>query len=122
MSAFLTSLDVRYLDGKDWVLLAPLVVVAKDRLIRVPAGTVTDFASVPRLPLAFLLFSGIGDRAATVHDYLYQTGQVTREEADAIFKELLQAEGAGTITSNLMYAGVRVGGASHYQSATAERG
>ena len=115
MSSFLTSLDVRYLDDNKWVLLAPLVVVAANRLIRVPAGFVTDFASVPRIPFAFMLFGNVGHRSATVHDYLYSTGQVSRADADAILKELLQAEGAGTIRANLMYAGVRVAGGSHYK-------
>lgn len=112
---FLTSLDVRYIDGKDWMLLAPLIVMAGDNLIRVPSGFVTDFASVPRIPLAFMLFGNIGHRSATVHDWLYSTGEVSRQEADEILKELLSEEGAGGIRANLMYAGVRLGGASHYK-------
>ena len=112
---FLTTLDVRYHSPDEWELLSPLVVTAEDKLIRVPPGFVTDFASVPRIPLAFMLFGNIGHRAATVHDYLYQTGQVPREEADSILRDLLEEEGAGKIRSNRRYAGVRVGGASHYK-------
>ena len=114
-ATFLTSLDVRCLGGKDWMLLAPFIVIAGDRLIRVPSGFVTDFASVPRIPLAFVLFGGIGDRAATIHDYLYSTGQVSRHEADEILRDLLKEEGAGSIRASLMYAGVRVGGSGHYK-------
>lgn len=115
MARFLTTLDVRHHSPDKWELLSPLVVVAKDKLVRVPPGFVTDFASVPRIPLAFMLFGNVGHRSATVHDYLYQTGQVTREEADAIFKELLAEEGAGSLRANLMHLGVRLGGASHYK-------
>lgn len=114
-TAFLTSLDVRCLGNKEWALLAPFVVVVKGKLIRVPLGFVTDFASVPRIPLAFTLFGGIGDRAATVHDWLYSTGEVSRQEADEILKTLLVAEGAGGLRASLMYAGVRVGGGAHYK-------
>lgn len=97
------------------MLLAPFIVMAGDKLIRVPDGFVTDFASVPRIPLAFTLFGGIGDRAATVHDWLYSTGEVPRQEADEILKSLLEEEGAGTVRASLMYAGVRIGGGSHYK-------
>lgn len=112
---FLTTLDVRCLGGKEWMVLAPFVVIVGGKLIRVPSGFVTDFASVPRIPLAFFLFGGIGDRAATVHDWLYSTGEVPRQKADEILKLLLEAEGAGGFRSSMMYAGVRVGGGSHYK-------
>lgn len=111
---FLTTLDVRYVSGKEWVLLAPFVVSVGDRVIRVPDGFITDFASVPRIPLAFMLFGGIGERAATVHDWLYASKIVSRAEADKIFKVLLKAEGAGLFSSNMMYAGVRAGGWTQY--------
>lgn len=111
---FLTTLDVRYIDGQNWMLLAPLLAIAGDTLIRVPSGFVTDFASVPRIPLAFMLFGNIGHRSATVHDYLYSTAVVSRQQADEILRNLLREEGAGAMRANLMYAGVRLGGASHY--------
>jgi hypothetical protein len=112
---FLTTLDVRYIDGQNWQLLAPLLVAIGDSLIRVPNGFITDFASVPRIPLAFMLFGNIGHRAAVVHDYLYVTAQVSRKQADEILRDLLREEGAGSLRASLMYAGVRVGGASHYK-------
>ena len=111
---FLTTLDVRYIDGKVWQLLAPLLVTTGDSVIRVPDGFITDFASVPRIPLAFWLFGNVGHRAAVVHDYLYVTAQVSRKQADEILRELLREEGAGSIRANLMYLGVRIGGSSHY--------
>lgn len=112
---FLTTLDVRDIDNHFWMLLAPFVVEVDGRLIYVPAGFITDFASVPRLPLTFMLFGNIGHRAAVVHDYLYQTQARPRFECDSIFKALLQAEGVGTFRSNMMYAGVRAGGSSAYK-------
>ncbi len=112
---FLTTLDVRYKAEKEWELLSPFVVVAGDKLIRVPPGFTTDFASVPRLPLAFWLFGNTGHRAAVVHDYLYVSKELPREEADAIFKALLEEEGAGWFRSNMMHLGVRVGGGAYYK-------
>lgn len=114
----LTSLDVRKVGDKEWILLAPLVVsvtfAGKSYLVRVPPGFITDFASVPRIPLAFWLFGGIGDISATVHDYLYYSGEYPREVCDGIFKEILESEGAGFFRRNMMHLGVRVGGASRY--------
>jgi len=119
----LTSLDIRKVGTKEWQLLAPLIVLVvidgKSYLIRVPPGFVTDFASVPRLPLAFFLFGGIGDLSATVHDWLYYTGEYPREVCDAIFRELLRCvDGASAFRANGMYAGVRVGGSKFYAPST----
>ena len=78
--------------------------------IVVPQGFVTDFASVPRMPVAFLLTGGKGDEAAVVHDWLYSTQAFPRAKCDAVFKEALQVMGYSASTVNLMYSGVRAGG------------
>lgn len=112
---FLTNLDVRRLwKGCDWKLLAPFVALIDGERLEVPAGFVTDFASVPRLPLAFLLAGDTGHRAATLHDWLYSTMHFPREKCDEIFRAALEAEGIGAFTRSLMHAGVRLGGASHF--------
>ncbi len=118
-ASVLTSLDVRKVGTKEWQLLAPLVVMVTidgvGYLVRVPPGFVTDFASVPRIPLAFWLFGGTGDISATVHDYLYYTRMYPREVCDAIFREILrECEGAGAFRAGAMHLGVRVGGGSAY--------
>jgi hypothetical protein len=111
---FLTTLDVRDIDDHKWLLLAPFVVDVEGAAIVVPEGFVTDFASVPRLPITYMLFANIGHRGAVVHDYLYSTGEVPREYADLIFKELLLAEGVGEFRANAMYLGVRAAGGMYY--------
>lgn len=112
---FLTPLDVRDRDDHVWTLLAPFIVEHDKTIDSVPAGFETDFASVPRLPVTFMLFGNIGHRAATWHDWAYKTGAYPREECDAIFRELLIAEGVSTFRAYSMYIGVRVGGESHYK-------
>lgn len=127
MSAIrLTSLDVRKVEDqeRDWLLLAPFVVLVVidglKYLIRVPDGFVTDFASVPRIPLAFWLFGGIGDYAACVHDYLYRNGLFPREVCDAIYREiLLHVDKTSEFRASAMHKGVRFGGASSYKGVTA---
>lgn len=121
-----TSLDVRKVDddsGRNWLLLSPFIVLvvidSVEYLIRVPDGFITDFASVPRIPLAFMLFGGIGDYGACVHDYLYRNGLFTREICDAIYKEiLLHVDKTSEFRALAMHRGVRLGGASSYKGVT----
>lgn len=102
------------------VLLAALVYWSDilGRKVRVPKGFRTDYASVPRVIGAYLLFGDKGKRAAVVHDFLYSGGLagVTREQADAVFKEALLVSGYSGFTAWAMHAGVRIGGASHFDA------
>lgn len=79
------------------------------KVIVVPAGFTTDFASVPRLMITYALFGDRGHASATVHDYLLVTGMVPRSTADKVFAEAMKAEGVPAYLRPLMYAGVRVG-------------
>jgi len=117
-SEFLTKLrDERVsLFTKDRILLAPLAYYSAllADVVLVPAGFVTDYASVPRAPLTYWLFGGIGDEAAVVHDHLYETGTVPREQADQVYGEALAACGVPAWRRVAMVAAVRVFGASRY--------
>jgi hypothetical protein len=62
----------------------------------------------------FALVSGYGNYAATVHDWLYTTGQVSRKQADAVLYRALRAEGVARWRAWLFWAGVRMGAAKHY--------
>lgn len=89
-------------------------------VINVPAGYVTDFASVPwglwniEPPL------GDAAKAAVVHDYLYDTkglsGRYTRAEADGIFREALAVLGVPLWKRTVLWAAVRAGGAGGWGS------
>ena len=98
-----------------WRLTAPLRYVtsisdATDRwigMIWVPDGFTTDLASVPRLPVAWLIAGGIGNRAAVVHDWLCVKRHYTSVTAARIFAEALAASGVSAWRRALMYAAVR---------------
>ena len=120
MSRFVSTLKTDQTDRRTYKLLDDLV-LADDyqRTITVPAGFTTDFASIKVLHNAFLfvlfaLVSGYGNYAATVHDFLYSEGQVSRKEADAVLYRALRAEGVARWRAWLFWAGVRIGGAKHY--------
>lgn len=109
---FWDHLDVRAVD-EGYMLLKDFRYVTMhgndERLITVPAGFVTNFASVPAP--ARVLISGHGrDRwAATVHDYLYSQ-KYARHEADAIFLEALEVSKVNWLKRQAMYRAVRLAG------------
>lgn len=82
--------------------------------IEVPSGFLTDLASTPKyLWFAFPPFGDYTD-AAIVHDYLYSIyckyKEITREQADKIFLELMKRLGVPLWKRQLMYRGVRMFG------------
>jgi hypothetical protein len=129
MSAFLSMLEVELIsdatsEGRGtWRLTAPLVYrsdVARETLI-VPAGFETDFASVPRAPVAFLLAADCAHEASALHDFLYTAPQpVPRRVADAVLREASIASGVPAWRAWLMWAGVRLGGRAHWMPSTAK--
>ena len=128
MSHFVTTLKTDQTDRRTYKLLDDLVLADEEqRVITVPAGFVTDFASIQVLHNAFLfvlfaLVSGYGNYAATVHDWLYEHGSLTRKEADAVLYRALRAEGVARWRAWLMWAGVRIGGAKQYNSTPTSSG
>lgn len=96
-SKFLSKLDVELIsDTADkWRLKAPLVYYSAflKQTVTVPEGYITDFASVPRLPLAYALAGNTARLAAVVHDYLYECGDVDRGDADEVFLEAMKVTG-----------------------------
>ncbi len=117
---FLSPLCVKQVSEKNWKLMAPLgywsAVIC--RLIVVPAGFVTDFASVPRLPFVYWFTGGLAQAPAALHDWLYRTRSisVTRAQADAVLSEAMIARGYWKVRAWFVWAGVRLGGASSYRS------
>lgn len=106
-------------DGTHAKLLAPLEYLTEDGWrIAVPAGFITDFASIPRVLWSLIPPRGRYNRPAIIHDYLYHyapvdstTGaRVTKGRADAILRE-----GCKNVDDRLtqrwtIWLGLRLGG------------
>jgi len=73
--------------------------------VLVPAGFVTDFASIPGFARWLLPISGKAAKAALLHDYMLSVGD--RRAADA-FSDALKAAGVGPVKRWIMVAGVRL--------------
>lgn len=75
--------------------------------VTVPAGAVTDFASVP-WPFSMIIpTSGKYNQAAVVHDHLYWIQDRPRKRADEIFLQAMTDLGVNRIKRQIMYRAVR---------------
>lgn len=127
MSAFLTDLQVELVSDATnsgrgtWRLTSPLVYQSDvaAQTFSVPAGSLTDFASVPRVMIAFLLTGDTAHEASALHDWLYVSHVVSRSIADAVLREAAIASGVPTWRAFLIWAGVRIGGGFHWNPPTA---
>ena len=114
----ITELKTTPIDDKYWEVMEDYYYKTSRGIIRVPKGFRTDYASVPRIFRSIINSYGKHGRAAVVHDWLYSSQckiDVTREEADKIFLEIMKECGVGSIKRNLMYRMVRIFGASHFR-------
>lgn len=119
-SKFLTHLDCVDSDNEGvWILNCPLIYYSEflNCTITVPGGFNTDLASVPRIPIVFMLFGNRSHHEAVIHDYLYRKDSnpiVAFSTANSIFLEAMEARKKPWYICKPMYYGVCVGGKSSY--------
>lgn len=111
MAEFRSTLAVRMLPESEdtrWQLVEPLVFQSDvmDCEIAVPVGFVTNFVS-------FAPLKNVGQRPATLHDYLYSCTDVPRELADQVFLEALESVGVDEVLAHVMFDAVRLFGGGH---------
>lgn len=123
MAQFVTPLELVLVSEEPprarWIVAHPLKYISNLAhrgeyigLIIVPAGFETDLASVPRLPVAWLLAGGVGNAASVVHDYLCRHQLFSSSTADKVFAEALAASGISAWRRGLMYSAVAMFGPS----------
>ena len=128
-----TFLDAREIAEKVFELINPLycniIIDGENYECIIPEGFLTDYASVPRVPFAYMLFGGKYNRTGTLHDGLYGNWHkikiihsslrseviITKELSDKILYQSLLDEGASKFTAYMMYQGVNVFGAQFYK-------
>lgn len=91
--------------------------------ITVPAGSETDFASIPGFLESYLSAEDpVICWPSIIHDYLYNLSgrlplrNLTRAEADAVLREAMLACGARRTQAWVVHRAVRIGGGSHWKS------
>lgn len=80
--------------------------------VEVPAGFVTDLASIPWYLWSWLPNNGPYMHAAIIHDWLYWDQGRPREEADNILWVDMTDLNVGYLKRQAIYRGVRLGGGS----------
>ncbi len=104
---FVTELVVRESAPGQWELLAPLEYEGRADRFTVPAGTVTDLASVPRWLTWLVPVAGRWTKAAVLHDHLWDARAVSYADADGVFRRVLRELGVPLLRRWLMWAAVR---------------
>ena len=117
---FLNELEISTLPDTEniWFLVSHLAYNSSylSETIDVPAGFVTDLASVPRVPIAYQLWGNRAHREAVIHDFLYQTHMTSKSIADKIFLEAMKVRGKPAHVRYPMYWGVVLGGKKSYST------
>jgi Protein of unknown function (DUF1353) len=108
---FVGELVAQQVEDFEWKLIEPLSYRDGADIYDVPAGSETDFASVP-LPLQWLIpRSGRYTKAAVVHDHLWQHGGevgIPRSAADRVFRQAMADLEVPFLRRWIMWAAVRV--------------
>ena len=111
-------------DNRFWITLDDMryTVGTTDKVIVVPQGFVTDFASIPQFLWSFGLSpNGQYSRAAIVHDYLYWTQGCTRDEADRLLFIAMAESNVKPMTRYAVYGGVSIAGKGPWDGNAKER-
>ena len=113
-------------DDHDWIVLKPIVYIIGDTNdhIIVPAGFVTDLASIPKEfwgPPWYLTPTGQYGRAAIIHDYLYWTQKCTRGQADRLLVIAMKESGVKGFDEFAIYRGLKIGGKSGWDADEKEK-
>jgi hypothetical protein len=84
--------------------------------VTVPSGFVTDLASIPRMFYSLLRPDGRYSFPAIVHDYLYWTQEVSRPQADEIFRQSMMEFDISRTTIATIHGAVRMFGGSAWRA------
>ena len=131
MSAFLTKLRTECVDDQAcegrgiWRVTSPFVYQSDilGKTITVETGFLTDYASVPRVPVAYLLFGDTSHLAAVIHDWLFHNHDVCDEPtANKVLREAMAVEGVPAWRRWGIYTGVTIGGESSWEEDGAGNG
>lgn len=99
-----------------WRLLAPLSFCSAltNEVYTAEAGFVTDFASVPRIPFAYLLAGDTAHASAVIHDYLaryvYIANEISWNIAADVFGEAMKLENVPAWRRVIMVNAVKLAG------------
>lgn len=120
MVALLPDSDMQY-----WILMEDMEYEIGESGVKivVPAGFVTDLASIPK-PLwsIGLTVNGRYGRAAIIHDFLYWTQLCSRPQADRLLVIAMKESDVKKFDEKAIYLGVKAGGQASWDKNKLHRG
>jgi hypothetical protein len=103
-------------DDSIWALKLRLLYYSAmlDALLEIEAGFETDFASVPRIPIAYTLYGNRAHREGVLHDWAFRRDAInpktgkpfTFMEANKLFLEAMECRGKPWYVRYPMYSAV----------------
>jgi hypothetical protein len=110
-------------NNRAFILLEPMVYTVGNSgiTVKVPAGFVTDYASIPERLWSLYSPHDQYSRAAVIHDYLYWTRKCKREQADNLFLIAMKESAVTEDMRQIVYAGVDSYGKDPWEKNKAER-
>ena len=102
---------------KNWRLVHDYVRIIDDEYIIVPAGFITDLASVPRFLWPLIPPYGRHTGAAIFHDWFYRSPgiSITRKKADKIMLHIMKEDGCSFLKRWTIYIGLRLFGGPFFR-------
>jgi AraC-like DNA-binding protein len=110
-------------DGRTWIVKQPMVYrigVSRDSVV-IPAGFVTDMASIPPVLQSIIQQNGPYQLPAIVHDYLYWRQTCTRQQSDRILLLGMTEHHVGKLHRTAIYDAVRAAGQFAWDANAGER-
>jgi hypothetical protein len=110
-------------DNRAFALVEPMVyeIGTSGVSVMVPAGFVTDYASIPPQFWSLLSPHGRYSRAAVVHDYLYWSQLCSPLQADNLFMIAMKESQVPWVQRTAIYDAVRLTGQSSWDANRQER-
>lgn len=112
-----------FTDGEEFIVTAPYIwrIGSTDVTITIPAGFVTDYASIPWPIRGILQKQSTYSRAALIHDYLYWSQACSREQSDNLLLIAMKESHVPKLKRRAVYEGVVAGGWAAWHSNARER-
>lgn len=106
-----STVDVKQVNDREWELHEPLVYHTATATLAAEPPMRTDFASVPRALVWLVPRYGRYTKAAIIHDYVWNDlvpeNQMSRRDADRIFREAMTELDVAFLRRWIMWAAVR---------------
>jgi hypothetical protein len=119
MGEFIGELVLKRDGSKYWRTAKELLYINDIGIrIKVPAGFQTDGASIPRIFWSIVghPLNGKHARAAVIHDFMYEAGIYSKENADNTFLEAMKADGVSKIRRTIIYYAVKLFGDGNFKN------